>query len=185
MEEESGEKVTSLDEDTRGGRGQVWTDSGWEPRVFVDRLVQADKQKEESSQVRDGDSNTSPKAPEEGDRATSRLRRQRSLSQPVSPAPHTHSGRRRAGPDSAGHGPVFPQRSSQSRLRIPTTTTLAITASALGLALGPPACFIPAPRPCCCSVTKSSLTLCDPVNCSTPGFPVLHSLPEFAQTHVH
>ena len=30
-----------------------------------------------------------------------------------------------------------------------------------------------------------SPTLCDPVNCSTPGFPVLHSLPELAQTHVH
>ena len=28
-------------------------------------------------------------------------------------------------------------------------------------------------------------TLRDPVNCSTPGFPVLHCLPEFAQTHVH
>ena len=27
--------------------------------------------------------------------------------------------------------------------------------------------------------------LCDPINCSTPGFPVLHYLPEFAQTHVH
>ena len=122
--------------------------TGWEPRVFVDRLVQADKQKEESlPQVRDGDSNTSPKTPEEGDRATSQLRRQRSLSQPVSPAPHTHSGRRRAGPDSAGHGPVFPQHSSQSRLRIPTTTTFAITASALGLALGPPACLIPTPHP--------------------------------------
>ena len=26
---------------------------------------------------------------------------------------------------------------------------------------------------------------CDPMNCSTPGFPVLHNLPEFAQTHVH
>ena len=25
----------------------------------------------------------------------------------------------------------------------------------------------------------------DPMDCSTPGFPVLHSLPEFAQTHVH
>ena len=24
-----------------------------------------------------------------------------------------------------------------------------------------------------------------PVDCSMPGFPVLHSLPEFAQTHVH
>ena len=37
----------------------------------------------------------------------------------------------------------------------------------------------------CCSVSKSYLTLCDPMNCSTPCFPVLHCLPEFAQTHVH
>ena len=29
------------------------------------------------------------------------------------------------------------------------------------------------------------LTLCHPIDCSTPGFPVLHQLPEFAQTHVH
>ena len=35
------------------------------------------------------------------------------------------------------------------------------------------------------SVTKSCLTLCDPMNCSMPGFPVLHHLPEFAQIHVH
>ena len=27
--------------------------------------------------------------------------------------------------------------------------------------------------------------LCDPMDCSMPGFPVLHYLPEFAQTHVH
>ena len=38
---------------------------------------------------------------------------------------------------------------------------------------------------CCCSVTKSCPTLCDPMNCSTPGFPVLCYLLEFAQTHVH
>ena len=37
---------------------------------------------------------------------------------------------------------------------------------------------------CCCSVAKSCPTLCDPMDCSTPGFPVLHYLPEFAQTHV-
>ena len=41
------------------------------------------------------------------------------------------------------------------------------------------------PEKCCCSVAKSCLTLCDPMDCSTPGFPVLHYLPEFAQTHVH
>ena len=38
---------------------------------------------------------------------------------------------------------------------------------------------------CYCSVTQSCLTLCDPVYCSTPGFPVLHHLPELAQTHIH
>ena len=35
------------------------------------------------------------------------------------------------------------------------------------------------------SVTQSCLTLCDPMDCSTPGFSVLHHLPEFAQTRVH
>ena len=35
------------------------------------------------------------------------------------------------------------------------------------------------------SVTQSCPTLCDPMNCSTPGFPVHHQLPEFTQTHVH
>ena len=38
----------------------------------------------------------------------------------------------------------------------------------------------------CCrySVTKSCLTLCDSMDCSMPGSPVLHYLPEFAQIHV-
>ena len=35
------------------------------------------------------------------------------------------------------------------------------------------------------SVTLSYLTLCDPMDCSTPGLPVHHQLPEFTQTHVH
>ena len=35
------------------------------------------------------------------------------------------------------------------------------------------------------SVAQSCLTLCDPVDCSTPGFPVHHQLPELIQTHVH
>ena len=38
---------------------------------------------------------------------------------------------------------------------------------------------------CCCSVTKSCLTLHDPMDCSTRGFPVPHHLPEFSQVHVH
>ena len=35
------------------------------------------------------------------------------------------------------------------------------------------------------SVAQSCPTLCDPRDCSTPGFPVLHHILEFAQTHVH
>ena len=35
------------------------------------------------------------------------------------------------------------------------------------------------------SVTQSCPTLCDPMNCSTPGLPVHHQLPEFIQTHIH
>ena len=36
-----------------------------------------------------------------------------------------------------------------------------------------------------CSVTQSCLTLCNPMDYSTPGFLVLHGLPELAQTHDH
>ena len=35
------------------------------------------------------------------------------------------------------------------------------------------------------SVTQSCPTLCDLMDCSTPGFPVHHQLPELTQTHVH
>ena len=35
------------------------------------------------------------------------------------------------------------------------------------------------------SVAQSCLTLCDPMNCSMPGFPVHHQLLESTQTHVH
>ena len=36
----------------------------------------------------------------------------------------------------------------------------------------------------CCSVANSCLTLCDFMDCRMPGFPVLHYLPDFAQTYV-
>ena len=36
-----------------------------------------------------------------------------------------------------------------------------------------------------CSVTQSCPTVCDPMDCSTPGFPVLPHLPEPAQAHVY
>ena len=36
----------------------------------------------------------------------------------------------------------------------------------------------------CCLVMKLCQTLCDPMDCRMPGFPVLHHIPEFAQAHV-
>ena len=40
-------------------------------------------------------------------------------------------------------------------------------------------------RPQFSSVSQSCPTLCDPMDCSTPGLPVHHQLQEFTQTHVH
>ena len=54
----------------------------------------------------------------------------------------------------------------------------------------PEALFIDCPDGKVCtfiisSVTQLCLTLCDPMDCSMPGLPVHHQLPEFTQTHVH
>ena len=38
---------------------------------------------------------------------------------------------------------------------------------------------------CCCSVAKLCLTLCDTMDCSMPGFSVLHCFPKYAQIYVH
>ena len=46
-------------------------------------------------------------------------------------------------------------------------------------------CNNPHLRTCCFSVAQSCLTLCDTMDCSTSGIPVLHHLPELTQTHVH
>ena len=40
-------------------------------------------------------------------------------------------------------------------------------------------------RDCWCLVSKSCPTVCNYMDCSTPGFSILHYLPEFAQIHVH
>ena len=55
--------------------------------------------------------------------------------------------------------------------------------------------FHSAQLPCCCylqfssvqfrSVAQSCPTRRNPMNCTTPGLPVHHQLPEFTQTHVH
>ena len=79
---------------------------------------------------------------------------------------------------------AFSRGSSQARDQIPRLLCLLQwQADSLSLALpGNPICLLFC---CCCSVTQSCPTLCDLVNCSTPGIPVLHHLLEFAQTHVH
>ena len=46
-------------------------------------------------------------------------------------------------------------------------------------------CFEPFSSVQFSSVAQSCLTLCNPMNCSTPGLPVHHQLLEFTQTHVH
>ena len=43
----------------------------------------------------------------------------------------------------------------------------------------------PSTQTSCCSVTKSCLALCNAMDCSASGLPVLHPLPGFAQVHVH
>ena len=56
---------------------------------------------------------------------------------------------------------------------------------ACGILVVPWPGFEPAPPACCCPVTQSCPTLCNPMDCNMPDFPVLHYYPEFAQTHVH
>ena len=67
------------------------------------------------------------------------------------------------------HGSILPQTPLSSRL--PGN----IEQSSLCHTVGP----------CCCSVAQSCPTLCDPMDCSMPGYRVLHYLLEFAHTHVH
>ena len=50
-----------------------------------------------------------------------------------------------------------------------------------GLLMGSCPLFFDCQRRCCCSVTQLCPTLCEPMDCSMPGFSVLHHLPEFAQ----
>ena len=54
-----------------------------------------------------------------------------------------------------------------------------------GLRMGMHRVLAPEGCCCCCSVAQLCLTLCHPMDCSTPGVPVHHHLPEFAQTYVH
>ena len=55
----------------------------------------------------------------------------------------------------------------------------------LNLALRPIHIIVTVYKHCCCSVTQSCLTLCNPMDCSMPGLPVPPHLLKFAQVHVH
>ena len=83
---------------------------------------------------------------------------------------------------SMGRGTSIAHEILQSHIKIPV-------ASSHGPALGEASwiCFQEKQDPggAVVVVAESCLTLCDPMDCSTPGFPVLHCLLEFAQTHVH
>ena len=58
--------------------------------------------------------------------------------------------------------------------------------SSLLIDLSPELCPTSVLELCCsCSVARSCPTLCNPMDCTMPGFPVLHYLLVFAQTHVH
>ena len=48
-----------------------------------------------------------------------------------------------------------------------------------------PSCYVRLIIICCCLIAKSCPTFHNPMDCSTPGFPVPHHLPEFAQVHIH
>ena len=74
------------------------------------------------------------------------------------------------------------------RFPYPPSTSAAASRNILTFLWGP---LLPTPGPyghntqSVSSVTQSCLTLCDPKDCNTPGFPVHHQLLEFTEAHVH
>ena len=80
-----------------------------------------------------------------------------------------------------------PQTPSQS-LDLPSSflATTSMFSMSVCLSLFCACSFVPYFRfPRCCSVSTLCLTLCNSMDCSTPGFSVPHHLPAFAQLHVH
>jgi len=88
-----------------------------------------------------------------------------------------HGGYRRQSP-SPGRSGLCPPTSPMS-----ATPTLPLENEPLNEGLAQPNCVVDTHS--YSSVAQSSPTLCNPMDCSTPGFPVHHQLPELAQTLVH
>ena len=81
----------------------------------------------------------------------------------------------------------FPHYSHPSHYRPDTVTLSPASGGIISLEAslrGGSWCFLPLYHHCCCLVAQLCLTLCNPRDCTVPGFPILHCLPEFAQAHV-
>ena len=80
------------------------------------------------------------------------------------------------------HAGLLPPRGPTFSSRFPSAESVLLTClpAPATLLLQPTSGFC-----CCCSVTPSCPTLCNLMDCSTPGFPVLHCLLEFVQILVH
>ena len=89
------------------------------------------------------------------------------------------------GPVDTGEGVVNQPLSMSSSL---SSTPVAVQSSGfqpLNLLSQMPVSPAPQWEKSCCSVIQLCPTLCSPMDCSMPGFPVFHHLLEFGQTHVH
>ena len=84
---------------------------------------------------------------------------------------------------SVSHAPHHPHVGSISQLTVSIKTVFSRTSRPTCLSLS--LAYIQLSDVQFSSVTQSCPTLCDPMDCSMPGFPVHHHLPEPAQTHVH
>ena len=79
-------------------------------------------------------------------------------------------------------GCQFLLQTGSSKLRV--QTRISCVSCIVGGFVPPKPLGKPFELSCCCSIIKSCPTLHDLMDCSTPGFPVLNCLPEFAQTYV-
>ena len=74
------------------------------------------------------------------------------------------------------------EKDSMTDLKKPESECAALHAEFQELLMGSCPLFFDCQRHCCCcSVAQLCPTLCKPMDCSMPGFSVLHHLPEFAQ----
>ena len=79
----------------------------------------------------------------------------------------------------------IPSEGKSSQIKGLSITRLLLPSQTPTVIPGHSYCWMTNYNLCCCSVTVLCLTLCDPIDQSQPGFPLLHYLSEFAQSHAH